>query len=301
MNKQTILVYASIILAMLFWSFSFVWVKIVYLVYNPITTVFVRLIISSALLFLIGKIIGRIQPISKKDRMHLVLLAFFEPFLYFMGESFGLKLVSSTLGAVIISTIPLFAPIAAYFFHKEKISAKIILGILISIIGVGVIIFNKEFNLIASPVGIALMFVAVGAAVGYSIVLKNLASKYNPLTLITYQNLIGIAFFMPLFFVFDWNHFINAEPTTEVWIAIIELAIFASSLAFMCFTYALKYLGINKSNIFINAIPVFTAIFAYFVLNETLSFQKMVGISIVILGLFLSQAKLKMLKIGVKK
>ncbi|WP_321514746.1 DMT family transporter [Marinifilum fragile] len=297
MNKQSLMVYASIVLAMLFWSFSFVWVKIVYLVYNPITTVFLRLSISSALLFLIGKSLKRIQGIQKEDRIYLVLLAFFEPFLYFLGESFGLKLVSSTLGAVIISTIPLFSPIAAYLFHKEKISPKIALGILFSVVGVGVIIFNKQFDLVASPQGIALMFVAVAAAIGYSIVLKNLATKYNPLTLISYQNLIGIAFFLPLFLTFELNHFLNAEPTTEVWIALIELAVFASSLAFIFFTYGLKHLGINMSNIFINVIPVFTAIFAFFVLNESLTFQKMLGISIVISGLFLSQAKLKFSKV----
>lgn len=291
MNKQSLLIYGSIILAMLFWSFSFVWVKIVYTVYNPITTVILRLIISSVLLFAIGKGFKHIQVIEKKDRMQLLLLAFFEPFLYFMGESFGLKLVSSTLGAVIISTIPLFSPVAAYFFHREKIGTMGVIGILISIIGVSVIIFNKDFNLIASPLGIALMFLAVGAAVGYSIVLKKLAAKYNPVSLISYQNLLGIGFFLPLFFIFDYQHFMAAVPTTEVMISILELAIFASSLAFIFFTYGLNHLGITKSNIFINAIPVFTAIFAYFVLDELLNFQKMVGISIVISGLFLSQAK----------
>ena len=291
MNKKSLLVYGSIILAMLFWSFSFVWVKIVYTVYNPITTVVLRLIISSILLFAIGKGLKRIQVIEKKDRMQLLLLAFFEPFLYFMGESFGLKLVSSTLGAVIISTIPLFSPVAAYFFHREKIGIMGVIGILISIIGVSIIIFNKDFNLIASPLGIALMFLAVGAAVGYSIVLKKLAAKYNPVSLISYQNLLGIGFFLPLFFIFDYQHFMAAQPTSEVLISILELAIFASSLAFIFFTYGLNHLGITKSNIFINAIPVFTAIFAYFVLGELLSFQKMVGISIVISGLFLSQAK----------
>lgn len=296
MNKQNLMVYGSIVLAMLFWSFSFVWVKIVYLVYNPITTVLLRLIISSALLFIIGKSLNRIQKIEKRDRWPILLLAFFEPFMYFMGESFGLKYVSSTLGAVIISTIPLFSPIAAWFFYKEKLSAKIVLGILFSIIGVGVIIFNKQFNLVASPMGIGLMFLAVLAAVGYSIVLKNLAAKYTPLTLISYQNLLGIGLFLPFFLLFDWQHFINAKPTSDVLIALLQLAIFASSLAFIFFTYGLKYLGINKSNIFINAIPVFTAIFAFFVLNETLSYQKIIGITIVIGGLFLSQAKLKAIR-----
>ncbi|MBL4561050.1 MAG: DMT family transporter [Labilibaculum sp.] len=300
MNKKSFLIYGSIILAMLFWSFSFVWIKIVYTVYNPITTVVLRLIISSFLLFLIGKGLKRIQSIDKKDRMQLMLLAFFEPFLYFLGESFGLKLVSSTLGAVIISTIPLFSPIVAYFFHREKVGFMGIVGIVISVLGVSFIIFNKDLNLIASPTGVALMFLAVGAALGYSIVLKNLAAKYNPVTLISYQNLFGIILFLPLFFIFDFKHFTAAQPTAEVWIALLELAIFASSLAFIFFTYGINHIGITKTNIFINAIPVFTAVFAYFVLDEILNFQKMVGISIVICGLFLSQVKLNFSKNRIK-
>ena len=293
MNKKSLLVYGSIILAMLFWSFSFVWTKVVYLVYNPITTIFLRLLISSIILFIIGKGFKRIDTIKKEDRLGILALAFFEPFLYFLGESFGLKYVSSTIGAVIVSTIPLFAPVAAYYFHKEQLSKMNILGILISIIGVAIIIFNKSFSLIVSPIGLACMFAAVGAAVGYSVVLKKLAAKYNPTTLITYQNSLGLLYFLPLFLIFDWQHFIQAIPTQEVINSLVLLAVFGSTLAFIFFTYGLSYLGITKSNIFINAIPVFTAIFAYFVIDEVITIQKIIGMLIVISGIFFSQMKFK--------
>ena len=49
-----------------------------------------------------------------------------------------------------------------------------------------------------------------------------------------------------------------------------------------------------------NAIPVFTAIFAYFALDEILNFQKIIGISIVICGLSLSQFKLNFSKNRIK-
>lgn len=293
MNKKSLLVYGSIILAMLFWSFSFVWTKVVYLVYNPITTVFLRLLISSIILFIIGKGFKKLDTIKKEDRLGILALAFFEPFLYFLGESFGLKYVSSTIGAVIVSTIPLFAPVAAYYFHKEQLSKMNILGILISIIGVAIIIFNKSFSLIVSPIGLACMFAAVGAAVGYSVVLKKLAAKYNPTTLITYQNSLGLLYFLPLFLIFDWQHFIQAIPTQEVINSLVLLAVFGSTLAFIFFTYGLSYLGITKSNIFINAIPVFTAIFAYFVIDEVITIQKIIGMLIVISGIFFSQMKFK--------
>jgi len=293
MNQKSLLVYGSITLAMLFWSFSFVWTKIVYLAYNPITTVFLRLVISSVLLFAIGKGFKKLGRIEKKDRLSILALAFFEPFLYFIGESFGLKYVSSTIGAVIISTIPLFSPIAAYYFHKEKLGKMNILGILISIIGVAIIIFSKSLSLIVSPIGLMCLFIAVGSAVGYSVVLKKLAAKYNPVTLVTYQNTLGLIYFLPLFLILDWQHFIQAVPTREVLTALILLAVFGSTLAFICFTNGLNHLGITKSNIFINVIPVFTAIFAYFVIDEILSFQKIVGMMVVIGGLFLSQIKFR--------
>lgn len=278
---------------MLFWSFSFVWIKIVYQTYNPITTVFIRLIISSILLFIFALSFKKLQKIDKSDYKILFSLAFFEPFLYFLGESFGLKMVSSTMGSVIVSTIPLFSPIVAYYLYKEKVSKINIIGILVSMLGVGLIIYNSNTNSISSPLGIILMFVAVFAAIAYSSRLKLLVNKYNAITLITYQNLIGIFLFLPLFLIFDLDHFIQARPSKEVVIAILQLAIFASSLAFLFFIYGLKHLGITKSNTFINMIPAFTAIFAFYILDEQISMQMIIGISIVIGGLFLSQLKYK--------
>ncbi|MDA3814271.1 MAG: EamA family transporter, partial [Candidatus Cloacimonetes bacterium] len=72
-------------------------------------------------------------------------------------------------------------------------------------------------------------------------------------------------------------------------IPILELAIFGSVLAFVLKTYVIKKIGLINSNIFSNMIPVFTAIIAYFVLNEILGIQKFIGIIIVISGLLISQ------------
>ncbi|NQU81742.1 MAG: EamA family transporter [Bacteroidetes bacterium] len=48
-------------------------------------------------------------------------------------------------------------------------------------------------------------------------------------------------------------------------------------------------MGASKANIFANLIPVFTAIFAFFLLKEILPLRKIIGITIVITGVFLSQ------------
>jgi len=290
MSKKTFIVYTCAIIAMIFWSYSFIWYKDVFVFYKPITLVLFRLVISSIFLFALTLSLKRLDPLKLHDIKNFLLLAFFEPFMYFIGESFGVSLIPSTLAAVIVATIPLFSPIGAYYFHDERISMMNFLGIVVSIIGVGIVIFHKGFGVIdANPVGVALMFLAVIAALGYSVVIKKMTTRYNVFSVITYQNTFGILFFIPLFFIFEFDHFKTVTITWDVMVPLLKLGIFASSFAFIFFTYSVKNLGITKANIFTNTIPVVTAILAWIYLGEELTYTKVVGIVVVIGGLFLSQ------------
>ena len=69
------------------------------------------------------------------------------------------------------------------------------------------------------------------------------------------------------------------------------LAIFGSSLASIFFTYCIRNIGATRTEIFTNLIPVFTAIFAWYMLGEELGPKKIIGIAVVLTGLFLSQMK----------
>lgn len=295
MHRNKGVVYLAVVFAMVFWSFSFVWVKEVYVAYGPLTTVFFRLLIATSLMFLYGWMTRKLLKVDRRDIRTFILLAFFEPFLYFIGESFGLKYVTSTMAAMIIATIPLFSPIAASRFYGEKLSIRNFIGILLSFAGVGIVVFDGSFNFVASPLGIALEFLAVFSAIAYTVVLKDLSHKYNATTIITYQNFIGIFFFMPLWVVFESKTLLGTPFNFPAFIAILKLAIFASCIAFILYTYSVKNLGINGSNIFINIIPVLTAFIAWYVLDEPLSMRKFVGIVVVIAGLFIAQVRMNKL------
>ena len=293
MKSKKWFTYLSVIFAMVFWSFSFVWVKEVYQVYGPLTTVLFRLVIASVLLAAFAWLTGKMKKIERKDVGTFILLSFFEPFLYFMGESFGLKYVSSTVGAIIVATIPLFSPLAASRFHGEKISVRTFLGILLSFFGVSIVVLDNSFNLTASPLGIALEFLAVVSAIFYTVVLKKLAVKYNPTSIITYQNLLGIIYFLPLWLIFEYRDFATIPFSFPAFAGILKLSVFASCIAFIFYAHSVKRLGINSVNIFINLIPVFTALFAWWILDDQLTVRKFAGITIVITGLLLAQVKLK--------
>lgn len=286
------------ILSMIFWSFSFVWIKIVYEAYGPLTTILFRLIISSGLMLAFTLLTRKLQKIQPGDLKLFLLMAFFEPFLYFMGESYGLKYVSSTIASVIVATIPLFTPVVAWYFYQEKLSRTNLYGLFITFLGVSLVVLDTSFNFTASPLGVSLEFLAVAGAIGYASVLKGISHRYNTFTIITYQNLIGAVFFLPFWLGFEMNDFTRVAFHAEAFWAIIKLAIFASTFAFMLFTYSVRTLGINKSNIFINVIPVFVAIIAYLVLGDRLNYHQMVGIAIVISGLFLVQINWKRKKNG---
>ena len=297
MAKKSATVYLSAIVAMVFWAFSFIWYKEVLVAYKPVSLVLMRLIISSVLLIAVTASLGRLNRIKRKDIKTFILLSFLSPFLYFLGESYGVSYMPSTLAAVIIATIPLFSPIGAYYYLKERISMMNFLGIIVSVVGVGLVVFHQGFNLTdVHPLGLAFMLLAVVSALGYSLLIKKLANKYNVLSIVAYQNLIGVFFFLPLFFFLDFKQFFQVVPTWDVIVPLLNLGVFASTFAFVFFTYAIKHLGVSKANIFTNAIPVLTAILAFFILNEVITPVKMAGILVVVLGLFLSQLRKGMFK-----
>ncbi len=280
---------------MLFWGMAFIWTRIVLEYYEPITVATIRVSLSAIFLLSFIKLFKKSQKIEKSDYKLFIISAFFNPFIYFLLESHGIKYVSSTISAVIIATIPLFSPIVAYFSVKEKLSLVNIFGIIISFFGIIIMLVNKDLSLKADPKGILFLFLAVASALVYTVLLLKLTRKYDSVNIICYQNLIGAVFLLPLFFYFDFGSFIEVKPNFKLISSLVFLSIFCSSLAFIFYATSVKNLGISKTNIFTNFIPIFTAIFSYFILAEYFNFNKILGIIIVIVGVFVSQINNKLI------
>jgi drug/metabolite transporter (DMT)-like permease len=268
---------------------SFVWFKVANAAYGPLTIVLFRLGISASVILVFTKMTKSLRLPDKQDLKCLLLLAFFEPFLYFMGESYGLRFLSPTVGAVIIAMIPLVAPFAGYLFHQEKVTLRHMLGILISFAGVTLVIYQIGMGITASPVGVALQFSAVFSAVGYTVVLPSISSRMNNISIIFFQGLIGVVYFLPFWLVLEARAYFNTPFDASAMMAIFKLALFASTVAFIFFIYSIRHLGVTKSNMFVNMIPVFTALFSWKILGDVLTVQKGIGIVIVISGLFFAQ------------
>jgi drug/metabolite transporter (DMT)-like permease len=217
------------------------------------------------------------------------MMATFEPFMYFLGESFGLTYVSATVGSVLISTIPVVATIGAWIFFKERLKVINYAGIIISFLGIIVFVLNKDGALTFNIKGLSLLMLAVFSASGYNLTLSRLLGKYEPVFIVNLQNAIGAILFLPVFLIFDFKHFIETPFTLSSLTPIIELSVFASCGAFILFAYSVRNMGITRANVFTNFIPIFTAFFSFLILGDKLTVHNIFGMVIVIAGLIMSQ------------
>ncbi len=283
--------YGAVILAMFCFALSFVWFKQAIVTYGPLTIVLFRMGLSSVVLLVFTHLTNRLRLPTRRDFRSLLLLAFFEPFVYFMCESYGLRLLSSTVGAVIVATIPLVAPIAGYLFYRERMTWRHLLGIAVSFGGVTLVVYEVGVGFTASPLGVLLEFGAVLAAVAYTVVLHRISDRLNNLSIIFYQNILAFVYFLPFWLVIEARTTWSTPFDPAAMGAIVKLSLFVSTLAFIFFTYSVRHLGITKANMFVNMVPVFTAVCAYFILGDPLTLTKVTGIAIVIAGLFVAQLK----------
>jgi drug/metabolite transporter (DMT)-like permease len=274
---------------MIFWSFSFIWFKIANETFHPVTIVFIRLVFSVMLLTSYLLIKKKFVKIRKEDRKLFLMLALFEPFFYFLGESFGLTYVSATVGSVLISTIPVVATIGAWIIFKERLKIINYIGIIVSFLGIVVFVLNKDGALTFSIKGLSLLMLAVFSASGYNLTLSRLVGNYEPVFIVNLQNTIGAILFLPLFLIFDLKHFIDTPFSLHSLTPVIELSVFASCGAFILFAYSVRNMGITKANVFTNFIPIFTAFFSFLILGDKLTMQNILGMAIVISGLIMSQ------------
>jgi drug/metabolite transporter (DMT)-like permease len=234
-----------------------------------------------------------LKKIEKKDLKLFILLAFFEPYLYFIGETYGLTLVKPSLAAVIVATIPVFAPFFAYFFLREQVTLLNIVGILISVAGVFLMVNSMSNGESNSVRGILLMFLAVISAIIYGLILRKIPSTYSSTNIIFYQNAFGLIFFIPTFFVVDFKNLSQISIHVQSVESVLLLSIFASTVAFVLFAEVVRAIGIAKSEVFTNLIPVFTAFLSWIFLKDAMNLMQWIGVFVVILGVFVSQSKIK--------
>jgi drug/metabolite transporter (DMT)-like permease len=279
--------YGSLILAMILWGGSFVALKISYRAYHPMFIMFARLSISS-LIFL--PFVGGLKKSYRKgDWKWLVLMALFEPCFYFSFEAEALRMTTPSQAGMICALLPVLVAIPSTLYLKEKISPAMIFGFLLAISGsVWLSLVGKSSVSAPQPLlGNFLEFVAMIFATFYTISVKKLSERYSALSLTAIQAFVGTPFFLIRALIAK-----DAFPHAFVlgpFLALLFLAFFVSTLAYLCYAYGIQKTSATTSALFINLIPVITLTASLLILKEPITGIQIAASALIMGGVLISQ------------
>lgn len=279
---------AGLIFAIIIWAASFIAMKVAVSELGPMLTVFLRLLLASALLvFLAHRFEWR--SIERKDWGWLTLMALCEPCLYFVFEGLALEYTTASEAGMITAIQPLMVAIAAAIFLREKLTKQAITGFAIALLGLVLLNTSSQTSADApNPLlGNFLELCAMVFATIYCLVVRKVGAKYSPVFLTSVQTFVGTLFFLPLLWLPG-----QATPqsiSVDAVMAILFLAWGVNILAFTCYNQALRELPAVKVAGLLNLLPLMCLFFGWLLLGETLTMIQYIGCGVLLLGIVVSQ------------
>lgn len=285
----------TITFAMLIWGSSFIALKSAMVDLGGFTVIFIRMFVASlCFLYFIKGFLK--YDFTRSDIKYILLLALFEPCLYFIFEAKALLYTSASQAGMITSLMPLITAMAAGYFLKEIISKQLIFGSLIAMIG-AVWLSVQATTTASAPnpmLGNFLELCAMACGAGYTIVTRYLVGKYSALFITAIQAFIGAIFFFPFFLyelAFDEMVFSFEALSWTVYLGVV-----VTLGGYGLYNFSLTKIEASKAAMFINLIPVFTLILAFLILGEKLSAQELIASATILGGVVISQISVKKLR-----
>ena len=254
--------------------------------------IMLRLLGATSIFWLIGLFAPK-EKIERGDFLKIFFASILGMCINMLAFFRGLELSTPINSGVIITLSPVLVLILSYFFLKEKITVKKILGILIGFSGAVFLILNSSktgINAPNIPLGNSFFLLNASAYAGYLIIVKPLTRKYNIFTLMKWLFLIGLILSTPITF----NQFIEVKWTELPWFAIWRMGYVVIGTTFLTYLfniYALKKLSPTTVGSFIYLQPIITILFALITANDTLDTTKILSCILVFIGVYLVSFK----------
>lgn len=275
------------------WGITLISTKILLKNFKPIEILFFRFLIAFFVLYAISP--KNSYKITNKQMFIISLDGLCGITLYYLFENISLTYTLASNFSIISSFAPFFTAIFAFFLMKneEKINKNFFIGCFIAIIGI-ILVFYNTTKLNLSPKGDILAAVAIIFFAIYSILVRIIARFKIPITIITKNIFLsGIVFLIPFLFLFNFKFGFSRFISPINLLNILFLGIIASGFCFFTYNKAIQILGAVKTSIYIDLIPIITVIFSSIILKEPITKILILGIFLTLLGLFISQLKLK--------
>ena len=287
------MIYLMLATASALWGFSFIMTKELSICENgqitPLQLITFRMVLATAVMMPMLAITRRLERIRKEDLKWFLLISFSEPFLYSFLETSGTLMVDGSLAAVVVATIPLFVPFGMAAAYRERIHWTTMVGIVLSLIGIGVMLFGGSNGFGGKAGGLLFLAGAVVVAVIYTLLLVKVVDHYRPITITVWQNFFGMLYYIPVMLLLDGKGLALLSYSPKMILLLLALGVLCSTVAYMFYNYGIRSLGATASCIFTNTIPVFSMLAAILIGQESFSLWKAFGMLIVIAGVVMAQ------------
>lgn len=303
MNLKTKSLIAVIIGNSIF-GFSFLFSKVALQMTAPSVLLAVRFTAAFAVLNLIA-FVGR--NIKKKDGSPLVefslkgkpfkyvlLLALFQPIVYFLGESYGIEYTSSAFAGTIIAVIPIMGIVFDVLIMKAGVTVKQILCAVVSVIGVVVTTLGAE-GMKSSLIGVLFLLIAVVAGALFYVFSKKSGEHFNALEQTYVMFAAGSIAYITVALVQCAGNYkaliLTPVASGNFWICILYLAVMSSVVAFVALNYGSSNVSVTEASLFANLTTVISIVAGVVIMGENFSLQQIIGAVLIIGSVYIANVE----------
>lgn len=285
-------VYTLPVFAVLIWSLNITVSRYVAEFISPISISFYRWLIAFVLMT--PFVILNVWKWRAEIRTHTIQLAVLGAcgMVFYQGLAYSAAHYTTATNMGIINAFtPVFTIFISMLILKEVPTPYAVIGSVLSFLGLLYVMSQgrlESLMTLAGHWGDILMMVAVFLYAFYGVFLKKWQLKIPLLTSLYVQIGFALIFHLPFVFVLGLDS-INAENIASVAYA----GIFPSIVAPLVWMMAVQYIGPNRTSIFMNIMPIATALIAYLWLNEAWTIYHTIGGIIILAGIGLAQKKSK--------
>lgn len=278
------------LIAVLIWSLNIAVTRYVADYISPVSISFYRWFVAFLILtpFMLPKV-WKQRAVIGKDLGKLAVLSAFGMVLY-QGLSYtAAHYTTATNMGIVNAFVPVFTIFISYLILKDVPNRFAIFGSLLSFAGLIYVMSQGHISSLfeqGGHWGDAVMVVAVGFYAFYGVFLKKWQLKLPLLTSLYVQIGFALLYHVPFLLWFGLDG-INADNAASVLYA----GVFPSLIAPLLWMVAVQAIGPNRTSIFMNLIPVFTAIIASLWLSEHWTIYHTIGGMMILVGIIMAQKK----------
>ncbi|MBA3791707.1 MAG: DMT family transporter [Rubrobacter sp.] len=287
-NRAAALTEVSLILAAIFWGLNYATTKYAAGFLPPMAIVALRFAGGALILFLVLRLFEPESRLKRGDVARMAALGCFGVGTAQTCFTFGVSMTTAANTGLIFASAPIWGLVLGFLLGLERPTAKGVLGVFLSIVGIGAVFYDGIGMEGASLTGDLLILAAAIGVGGYTVLSMPVLQRYSPLAVATYPALFAapavMLFASPFFVGLDWG-----SVDTGAWLAVAYSAVFATAFAFAAWQRGISRAGANRVLVYQYLITITGVTSGIVFFGESLGVNKVIGGLVILIGVYLAR------------